>query len=63
MHISDFKIDGKKAFFVGIIINELLINVLKYAFGDHGKGMVSVSIDKEEGNVQLSIWSVVRFGI
>jgi len=53
--ISDFKIDAKKAFYVGIIVNELLTNVFKYAFGNCDKGMVSVSIDKEAGKVTLII--------
>ena len=52
-NIADFEIDAKKAFTIGIITNELLTNVFKHAFGDRQDGRVSVSIDKEEGNVTL----------
>ncbi len=54
-NIADFEIDAKKAFTIGIITNELLTNVFKHAFGDRQDGRVSVSIDKEEGNVTLII--------
>ncbi len=55
-HISDFGITPKKAFFLGIIINELLTNVFKHAFQDHGGGgKVSVSIGREERTVTLRI--------
>lgn len=54
-HISDFMIAARKAISIGIIINELLTNVFKYAFYDRNSGMVSVSIDKEEHKVTLII--------
>ena len=55
MNIADFEVDAKKAFTIGIIINELLTNVFKYAFNDREDGRVSVSIEKEEGNATLII--------
>lgn len=54
-HIADFEIDARKAVTIGIIINELLTNVFKYAFEDRDDGLVSVSIRKEEHNVTLII--------
>lgn len=53
--ISDFEIDARKAVSIGIIVNELLTNVFKYAFGDREEGLVSVSIHKEDNNVTLII--------
>jgi PAS domain S-box-containing protein len=53
--IEDFRIEARKAFFAGIIVNELLTNVFKYAFRHREKGRVSVSIDKEEGSMTLII--------
>lgn len=54
--IADFEIGAKKAFFLGIIINELLTNVFKYAFADdHEDGTVCVRIDKEDGDLSLVI--------
>ncbi len=53
--IADFDIDAKTATTIGIIINELLTNVFKYAFGDRDNGTVSVSIDAEDSTVTLII--------
>ncbi|HQO22897.1 MAG TPA: PAS domain S-box protein, partial [Spirochaetota bacterium] len=53
--ISDFLINSKKALSVGIIINELLTNVFKYAFTGRDNGTVSVSIDKTENRVTLVV--------
>ncbi|MBP8083947.1 MAG: PAS domain S-box protein [Spirochaetes bacterium] len=53
--ISDFVINSKKALSVGIIINELLTNVFKYAFTGRDNGTVSVSIDKTENRVTLVV--------
>jgi two-component sensor histidine kinase len=54
-NIADFGISAKKAFFLGIIINELLTNVFKYAFKDRNGGTVHVSVGKDESAVTLSI--------
>lgn len=54
-HIADFEFSPQKAFFLGIIINELLTNVFKYAFKGRDEGTVSVSIGTEERTVTLCI--------
>jgi two-component sensor histidine kinase len=48
-------VSSKLAFSLGIIINELLTNVFKYAFPDHAGGVVSLSIGTEGGTVSLII--------
>jgi len=53
--IADFGISPQKAFFLGIIINELLTNVFKHAFEDRDGGTVSVSLGKEGSTVVLTI--------
>lgn len=53
--ISDFNLISKKAVFVGIIINELLTNIFKYAFKDRDNGKVFLSIDKTENIATLTI--------
>ncbi len=54
-HFANFEVDARKAVSIGIIINELLTNVFKYAFKNRDSGMVSVSIDKEGNRVTLII--------
>jgi two-component sensor histidine kinase len=53
--ISDFVISSKKGLSVGIIINELLTNVFKYAFIGRENGIVSVSVDKNQNKVTLAV--------
>ncbi len=53
--ISEFSIDPKRAFAIGIILNELLTNVFKYAFRGRDSGTVSVRINNTDGNVTLII--------
>ncbi|MCX7820294.1 MAG: PAS domain S-box protein [Brevinematales bacterium] len=53
--IVDFNIIAKKAIYVGIIVNELLTNVVKYAFKDRENGVVKIIIDKEENKITLII--------
>jgi len=53
--ITDFTIDSKKAISLGIIINELLTNVFKYAFKGCENGNVSSSIERTENKIILII--------
>jgi len=54
-NISDFTLDSKKAVSVGIIINELLTNVFKYAFINRDSGMLSITVDKNENMVTVTV--------
>jgi len=53
--ITDFTINSNKAIYLGIIINELLTNVFKYAFESYENGNVSISIEKAENIATLII--------
>ncbi|MBN2434169.1 MAG: sensor histidine kinase [Spirochaetes bacterium] len=54
-HISDFRIVTKLATTIGIIINELLTNVFKYAFKNINNNTVTVSIEKNKRMVTITI--------
>jgi PAS domain S-box-containing protein len=54
-HISEFVISSKAATSVGIIINELITNVFKYAFKGRDDGKVLISVTKDENRVTLTI--------
>jgi two-component sensor histidine kinase len=53
--ITDFLVDPKKAFSLGIIVNELLTNSFKHAFGGRKNGRVSISIDREDDTVVVIV--------
>jgi PAS domain S-box-containing protein len=53
--IADFTIDSKKAVHVGIIINELMTNVFKYAFVGRDNGVISISVEKDGNAATLVI--------
>lgn len=54
-HIEDFHVNSKTAVPVGIIVNELLTNVYKYAFDGRSSGRVSIVIEKKEELADLII--------
>ncbi|HEY1405962.1 MAG TPA: sensor histidine kinase, partial [Spirochaetota bacterium] len=51
--IDDFTISGKILSPLGIMINELVTNSIKYAFKDRESGLISVSLFKTENTVTL----------
>ncbi len=53
--ISNFQIDAKKIFHIGIIINELITNAMKYAFTEKESGILSISISKTENTIDLIV--------
>ncbi len=54
-HIPEFTVASKTAIPLGIIINELLTNVYKYAFNGRSSGRVSIVIEKNEDYASLII--------
>jgi two-component sensor histidine kinase len=42
--VDDFKLDPKRTFTLGIILNELLTNALKYAFDDPDDGSIRLDV-------------------
>jgi len=54
-NISDFTLSPKKAVPVGIILNELLTNVYKYAFIYQDNGIISITIDKTGNIVTVTV--------
>ena len=53
LNVGDFELSRKKMFALGIIINELLTNTLKYAFTDQPEGTVRLELHRAENRVTL----------
>lgn len=53
--IADFTLDSDKLFLLGIIVNELLTNSMKYAFPGRDTGIIRVSCEKRENHVSLVV--------
>ncbi len=53
--IESINMDTDKAISLGLIVNELLTNTLKYAFNDGEKGTVEIVVKLEKGLLHLSI--------
>ncbi len=53
--VDDFSLDSKRMFALGIIINELLTNVMKYAFSGKDRGLVRLNITVYDETVILTL--------
>lgn len=53
--IMDFRLASNRLFHIGIIINELLTNAMKYAFNGRESGKLWISIEKDNGHVTLIV--------
>ncbi|MEI6055070.1 MAG: histidine kinase dimerization/phosphoacceptor domain -containing protein [Lentisphaerota bacterium] len=54
-HIEDIIISARISFSLGIIVNEIMTNIAKYAFKGRDKGKVTISASMKEGKVVLVI--------
>jgi PAS domain S-box-containing protein len=55
LNIDDFIVDAKILFPLGIIINELITNAMKYAFSDSSGGVLQISVLKKDRHVLLVV--------
>jgi len=53
--IEDFQISAKISFSLGIIMNEILTNIMKYAFGNMDSGTITISAAKEKDNAVITV--------
>ena len=53
--IDDFKLSPKQISPLGIIVNELLTNIMKYAFTNRETGLLRILLQKNENQVTLTI--------
>jgi two-component sensor histidine kinase len=53
--IVDFPLDAKRLFPLGLIINELITNTMKYAFMDRDRGRIRISLTHSDHHVTLTI--------
>lgn len=53
--IADFNLNSKVVIPLGIIINELFTNVIKYSFQGRTEGLIYITIDKTENHINLTI--------
>jgi PAS domain S-box-containing protein len=55
MEIDDIPLDVKKLFPIGVIVNELLTNIIKYAFQNSEAGLVIIKLKQENDKVRLIV--------
>ena len=48
MHVDDFAVDARQLSALGIIINELLANAMKYAFTGRKNGVITITASKKD---------------
>ncbi len=53
--IDNFNLNSKLLITIGIIVNELLTNIMKYAFTGKDSGLIDISLTKDNGNITLTI--------
>jgi len=54
-HYDDCQLDSKRLFYLGIVVNELLTNIMKYAFVGREYGEVCINLAKDTNQLHLTI--------
>jgi len=54
-NINDFNLNSKDLVALGIILNELLTNIMKYAFAGRDSGLIDIMIEKNVNDITLTI--------
>jgi len=54
-HLDDFRLDTRRLFYVGVIVNELLTNVMKHGFFEKSRGLIRIRAKKERSRVVLVV--------
>jgi two-component sensor histidine kinase len=55
MEFKDFKISARMSFNLGIIVNEILTNTMKYAFNGRNSGTITISAFRKGGDAVITI--------
>jgi len=54
-NLEDFQLNPKRLVPLGIIVNEILTNVMKYAFEGKESGLIEITVKELSGNIILTI--------
>jgi PAS domain S-box-containing protein len=55
VQVEDLVLDLKRAVPIGLILNELVINALKYAFPGDASGSIQICLKRQDGMVELTV--------
>jgi PAS domain S-box-containing protein len=55
LHIDDIALEPKRLSALGLIVNELVTNAMKYAYGGNRTGTLSVQVRKRVGQISLAV--------
>jgi two-component sensor histidine kinase/DNA-binding response OmpR family regulator len=53
--LEDLKIETKRAVPLGLILNELITNAIKYAYTNGSKGEINIGLKKNDGLIELNV--------
>jgi len=54
-NIADFMLDAKRVSSLGILINELLTNIMKYAFNGRDNGLITIYAAARDGRASVAV--------